>query len=67
MSKKNFASSKNRNQCFVEMWNEAIENDPYWQFEELLEEEPELAEAIWDEMSIEIMVKNRLRLQGIYL
>jgi len=55
------------NKDFVEMWSEAIENDPYWQFEELLEEEPELAEYLWDEMRIEILATNRLRSQGIYL
>ena len=29
---------------FIEDWNRAIESDPYWQFKELLEEDPELAE-----------------------
>ncbi len=45
---------------FIEMWNEAIDNDPYWQFEELLEEDPELAEYLWHEMKIQIMVEKRL-------
>lgn len=45
---------------FIEMWNEAIDIDPYWQFEELLEEDPELAEYIWDEMRVLILVGNRL-------
>ena len=31
---------------FVEEWKKAIVADPYWQFEELLEEDPDLAEAI---------------------
>jgi len=42
------------------MWNEAIDNDPYWQFEELLEEEPELAEYLWHEMNVRILVEKRL-------
>ena len=45
---------------FIEMWNEAIDNDPYWQFEELLEEDPELAEYLWDEMRVRILVEKRL-------
>ena len=45
---------------FIEMWNEAIDNDPYWQFEDLLEEDPELAEQIWDELRVRILVQNRL-------
>ena len=44
---------------FIEMWEEAIENDPYWQFEELLEEDPELAEYLWDNMRIQILVERR--------
>jgi len=45
---------------FIEDWNEAIDNDPCWQFEELLEEDPELAEALWDEMRVWILAMNRL-------
>ena len=44
---------------FIEEWNEAIENDPYWQFEELLEEDPELAEAVWHEMRVLTLAWNR--------
>lgn len=50
---------------FIEMWNRAAGNDPFWQFEELLEENPELAEAVWDNMRIEILVRARLRSQDI--
>lgn len=52
---------------FIEEWNKAIEADPYWQFEELLEDDPELAEAEWEAMNIEILVRNRLQQDGIYL
>ena len=45
---------------FIDDWNEAIENDPYWQFEDLLEEEPELAELSWDNLRIATLVANRL-------
>ena len=45
---------------FIEMWNEAIDADPYWQFEELLEEDPELAEYLWHEMRVRILVDRRL-------
>lgn len=45
---------------FIEMWNKAIEADPYWQFEELLEEDPDLAEDIWDAMRVAILVEKRL-------
>ena len=44
------------------MWQEAIENDPYWQLEELLEEDPELAEWVWDNMRVLILVEKRLGL-----
>ena len=47
---------------FILMWEEAIENDPYWQFEELFEEDPEVAEIIWDNMRIQILVEKRLGL-----
>jgi len=47
---------------FIEEWNRAIDNDPYWQFEELLEEEPELAEASWDELWCATLAANRLNL-----
>jgi len=45
---------------FIEDWNEAIDNDPYWQFEELLEEDPELAERLWELNNIQILASNRL-------
>ena len=45
---------------FVELWRETAENDPYWAFEELLEENTELAEAVWTAMNIEILVRKRL-------
>lgn len=45
---------------FVKDWNTAIENDPYWKFEDLLEEDPELAEYLWNETRIYILAKNRL-------
>jgi len=45
---------------FIEDWNEAIENDPYWQFEELLEEDPELAEYLWHLNNVWILAMNRL-------
>lgn len=44
---------------FAEMWKEAIENDPYWQFEELLEDDPELAEYIWHLYRVEMLVSRR--------
>lgn len=50
---------------FIEMWNGAIENDPYWQFEELLEEDPELAKAVWNEMRIMILAEKRLKSENI--
>ena len=52
---------------FIEDWNNAIENDPYWQFEELLEEDPALAEALWEETRIAILAENRLASQGIFI
>ena len=45
---------------FIQMWNEAIENDPYWQFEDLLEDNPEEASELWDNMRVSILVNNRL-------
>lgn len=45
---------------FIVMWQLACESDPYWQFEELLEEDPELAEYVWDNMRISILVEKRL-------
>jgi len=45
---------------FIEEWHRAIENDPYWQFEELLEDNPEEAEAQWEAMRTEILVRNKL-------
>ena len=45
---------------FIEDWNEAIDNDPYWQFEELLEEDSELAEYLWHEMNVMILAGKRL-------
>lgn len=45
---------------FIELWNETGENDPYWSFEELIEEDPELAEALWDETRIFILANLRL-------
>jgi hypothetical protein len=45
---------------FIDMWNEAIENDPYWQFEELLEDDPELAEDEWQAMRLAILIEKRL-------
>ena len=48
---------------FAELWQEAIDDDPYWQFEELLEEDPELAEYLWDEMRVRILVEKRLNYQ----
>ncbi len=47
---------------FIKMWDEAIDRDPYWQFEVLLEEEPELAEYLWDEMRVRILVEKRLEI-----
>jgi hypothetical protein len=44
----------------IEDWNDAINNDPYWQFEELLEEDPKEAERIWHEMRVETLTRNRL-------
>ena len=46
---------------FIEDWNRAIEADPYWQFEELLDDDPELAEAVWHAMRVEILVTKRLQ------
>ena len=46
---------------FIEMWNEAIDNDPYWQFEELLEEDPELAEIVWHNHRVAILAEIRFR------
>ncbi len=46
---------------FVEDWNEAIDNDPYWQFEELLEEDPELANAIWELQRVATLAANKLK------
>ena len=45
---------------FIEEWNKAIDNDPYWQFEDLYKENPELAESLWDELRIATLVANRL-------
>jgi len=45
---------------FIEDWRKAIDADPYWQFEELLEKDSELAEAVWDKMRLEIIVSRRL-------
>ena len=45
---------------FTRMRNEAIDNDPYWQFEELLEEDPELAEALWEVHRIQVLASKRL-------
>ncbi len=45
---------------FIKQWNEAIESDPYWQFEELLEAAPELAEYIWYLHWLAIMVEKRM-------
>ena len=45
---------------FIEMWNQAIENDPYWQFEELLEDDPELAELLWDLQRVQVLASRRL-------
>jgi len=45
---------------FIEMWQIAIDNDPYWQFEELLDEELELAEYLWYKMRLRILVERRL-------
>ncbi len=45
---------------FTRMWNEAIDNDPYWQFGELLEEDPELAEALWEVHRIQVLASKRL-------
>lgn len=60
---------------FIEEWNKAIASDPNWQFEELYEEleeeDPELAEefaeAVWEASVVKILVINRLASQGIYL
>lgn len=46
---------------FIEQWNRAIEADPYWQFEELLEDNPDEAEAVWHEMRVWTLAMNRLR------
>jgi len=45
---------------FIEMWQQAIENDPYWQFEDILEEDPEIAEALWNDMRVWILVEKKL-------
>ena len=45
---------------FIEDWNGAIEADPYWQFEELLEDDPELAEYVWDCQRIAVLVEKRM-------
>lgn len=42
------------------MWQEAAETDESWQFLELMEDDPEAAEALWNNMRLEIMVNNRL-------
>ena len=42
------------------MWNEAIDNDPYWQFEDLLEEDPGSAEALWEVHQIQVLASKRL-------
>ena len=53
---------------FVKDWNNAIDADPYWQFEELLEEDPELAEAVWEFLNIKILVRNTMvERHGVYL
>ena len=44
---------------FAEMWQQTIDNDPYWQIEELLEDDPELAEYLWDEMRVTILAEKR--------
>lgn len=49
---------------FVEMWQEAIDNDPYWQFEELIEEDPELAEYLWLKMNVQILVNKRMEVSN---
>ena len=45
---------------FPQMWQEAIDADPCWQFEELLEEDPEEAERVVEKMWIATLVSNRL-------
>jgi hypothetical protein len=52
---------------FVKEWNKAIVADPYWQFEELLEEAPESAESEWYLTTIAILTSNRLARRGIYI
>ncbi len=47
---------------FIEDWQTAVINDPYWQFEEILEEDPELAELIWDGMRIGMLINKRFQM-----
>ena len=46
---------------FAELWQQAIDDDPYWQIQVLLEEgEVELANYLWDGQRIAVMVEKRL-------
>ena len=49
---------------FVEDWNEAADNDPYWQLQELMEDDLDLAEAIWDASRIYDLAIRRLTLKA---
>jgi len=45
---------------FVEDWNDAIENDSNWQFEDLLEDNPQETLHQWHNMRVAILVSKRL-------
>jgi hypothetical protein len=45
---------------FAEMWQQAIDDDPYWQFEDLLEDDPELAEYLWHCFRVETLAARRV-------
>lgn len=49
-----------KDKSFTQMWQEAIVNDPYWQFEDLLEDNPKEAERIWHNMRVSILAQNRV-------
>lgn len=52
---------------FIEEWNEAIASDPCWQYEDLMEEDPELAEGLGYLNWVYNLASKRLAMQGIYI
>lgn len=48
---------------FVKSWHGAIESDPYWQFEDLLEEDPEFAKVVWDALIIQVLVQKGMEVR----